>query len=76
MTFTPLKPRQMVKILEKAGFTVKRQTGSHLILLKTGIKRPITVPLHLKDLPTGTQRAILRQAEITLEEFARLKISK
>jgi len=72
MKLTPIKPRELVRILEKKGFSVKRQTGSHLILFKKTVKRPISVPIHPKDLPSGTQRAILRQAEISLEDFNKL----
>lgn len=72
MKLIPIKPKELVKILEKKGFTVRKQTGSHLILFKEGIRRPISVPIHPRDLPSGTQRAILRQAEISLEEYNQL----
>jgi len=39
-----LKPRQVVAALEKAGFEVRRQTGSHVIMYKSGIRRPISIP--------------------------------
>lgn len=71
MKFVPIKPAIMVKILEKAGFIVRRQKGSHVILFKPTVPRPISVPLHSGDLPKGTQRAILRQAQISLEDFKR-----
>ncbi len=72
MKLTPIKPKEMVKILQKAGFSVRKQTGSHDILFKKGVRRPISIPIHPRDLPSGTQRAILRQAEISLEEFNKL----
>lgn len=34
MKLFPVKSAVMVKILEKAGFFVKRQRGSHIILYK------------------------------------------
>ena len=64
-----LKPKQVVVALEKAGFEVKRQTGSHVILYKSGIRHPISIPQHPGDLPKGTLRAIIRQAGLTIEEF-------
>ncbi|OGY27881.1 MAG: hypothetical protein A2Z42_02250 [Candidatus Woykebacteria bacterium RBG_19FT_COMBO_43_10] len=73
MKLTPIKPRDLVGILEKKGFSTRKQTGSHVILFKKGIRRPISVPMHPRDLPSGTQRAILRQAEISLEEFIKLR---
>lgn len=72
MKLIPIKPKEVVKILEKKGFIVRKQTGSHLILFRKGIRRPISVPIHPRDLPAGTQRAILRQAEISLEEYNQL----
>lgn len=41
-----LKPRQVVAALEKAGFELRRQTGSHMIMYKTSIRYPISIPLH------------------------------
>ena len=76
MKLTPIKPKEMVRILEKNGFSIRKQTGSHVILFKKGIRRPISVAMHPRDLPSGTQRAILRQAEISLEGFNRLSKSK
>ena len=64
-----LKPKQVVAALEKAGFEVRRQTGSHVIMYKSGIRHPISIPLHPRDLPKGTLRAIIRQAGLTIEEF-------
>ncbi|OGO05353.1 MAG: hypothetical protein A2Y91_05340 [Chloroflexi bacterium RBG_13_54_8] len=67
-----LKPRELIAVLERAGFSIKRQTGSHVVLYKQGIKRPLTVPIHPKDLPRGTLRAIIRQANLTISEFREL----
>jgi predicted RNA binding protein YcfA (HicA-like mRNA interferase family) len=67
-----LKPREVVAALEKAGFFLKRQTGSHVILYKSSISRPISVPVHTKDLPKGTLRAIIRQANLIVEGFLKL----
>ena len=67
-----LKPREVVAALEKAGFEVKRQTGSHVIMYKSGVRRPISIPQHPGDLPKGTVRAIIREAGLTKEEFMKL----
>lgn len=64
-----LKPREIAELLEKAGFTLKHTTGSHYIYYKKGIRRPVSVPFHTKNLPTGTQRAIIRQAQLTLNDI-------
>jgi predicted RNA binding protein YcfA (HicA-like mRNA interferase family) len=66
-----LRPRQIVTALEKAGFEVRRQTGSHIIMYKSDIRYPISIPQHARDLPKGTLRTIIRQAGLTVEEFLR-----
>jgi len=58
----------MVKYLIKQGFTVRRQTSSHIIVQK--VWRVFSVPLH-RELKKGTQIAILKQAGITLDDFRR-----
>lgn len=67
-----LKPREVVAALEKAGFIKKRQTGSHLIMYKSDIRRPISIPQHPGDLPKGTLRAIIREAGLKVDEFIKL----
>jgi predicted RNA binding protein YcfA (HicA-like mRNA interferase family) len=67
-----LKPKELVAVLERAGFSLKRHTGSHAILYKSGIPRPISIPVHPKDLPKGTLRAIIRQANLTVDDFLNL----
>jgi len=60
----------IVKALEKIGYCVVRQKGSH-IRLHHKDRRPITVPNH-KILGKGLLRKILRDAELTTEEFLKL----
>ncbi len=68
-----LRPREVVKILEKAGFTRWRQRGSHLTLYRASDGRVLTVPLHFsKTVPKGTLHAIIKQAGLTNEEFMNL----
>jgi predicted RNA binding protein YcfA (HicA-like mRNA interferase family) len=67
-----LKPRELLAALVKAGFQVKRQTGSHIILYKEGFPRPISIPMHTGDLPKGTVRAIIRQSNLTIDAFLKL----
>jgi predicted RNA binding protein YcfA (HicA-like mRNA interferase family) len=60
---------QAVKALERLGFTVARQSGSHIILRKgsTGC----VVPNH-KEIKVGTLAGILRQAGISSDDFLRV----
>ncbi len=68
--------KEVHAVLLKHGFEVKRQKGSHVTLYKKtsqGKGLYVTVPLHSKpDLLPATLLSILRQAEITKEEFIQL----
>ncbi len=59
-----ITPRKLIKILRKNGFTFIRQNGSHAIFKNTKRKRKVIVPIHNKDIPTGTAHAILKDAGI------------
>lgn len=67
------KAREIVKILKKLGYMEKRQTGSHLIMYNSHLKRIIPVPLHVKELRKGLIKGIIKQAESTEAEFLKLK---
>jgi predicted RNA binding protein YcfA (HicA-like mRNA interferase family) len=66
-----LKAREVIRALERAGFSVTRTSGSHSRLVHdTNPTRKVTVPVHAgKDLKRGTVQGILRQAGLTAEEF-------
>lgn len=64
--------REAVKALQKLGYEVDHQTGSHIILRhREPPHRRLSVPDH-KELAKGTLRALIRQAGLTVEEFRRL----
>ncbi len=60
---------QAIKVLEKFEFRVDRTKGSHSVMVKDGHPALVTVPLH-KELKRGTLRGIIRDAGITVDEFA------
>jgi len=65
-----LKSRDIIRVLQKAGFVENRQKGGHKIFKKGNLR--VTVPVHTKDLKKGTVHAIIEQAGFTLEEFLEL----
>ena len=67
----PYKSREVLARLQRAGFVVKRQSGSHVVL-RHADGRQTYVAMHPGDVPTGTFRAILKQASLTEEEFRNL----
>jgi predicted RNA binding protein YcfA (HicA-like mRNA interferase family) len=66
-----LKSREIIRALERAGFSVSRTTGSHCRLIRNANPpRYVTVPLHAgRDLKRSTVQGILRQAGLTAEQF-------
>lgn len=64
--------REAVSALQKIGYEVDHQTGSHLILRhSTPPHRRLTVPDH-QEIAKGTLRAIIREAGLTVDEFVSL----
>ena len=61
---------EAVRALERLGFPVVRQAGSHVRLALGG--RCVTVLLHT-NLSIGTLQSILRQAGATLDEFQNVR---
>jgi predicted RNA binding protein YcfA (HicA-like mRNA interferase family) len=68
-----LRPRQVLRALQRAGFFIHHTTGGHHIL-----KHPdkphlrVTLPFHNRDLKRRTLESIIEQAGLTTEEFRRL----
>jgi predicted RNA binding protein YcfA (HicA-like mRNA interferase family) len=65
-------PEKVIRIPEKKGFILDRVKGSHHIYYNPLTKKRAIVPLHKRELPKGTLLEILRQADISRDEFAEL----
>jgi predicted RNA binding protein YcfA (HicA-like mRNA interferase family) len=62
--------REIVERLKKLDFEFHRQAaGSHEIWFNPRSNRYTTIPNHRGDMPEGTLRAILKQANIEPEIF-------
>ena len=60
-----------VKALCKVGFMVYRQRGSHIILVRDNPNCQVTIPNH-KTVAKGTLRSIIRQANLSIDQFVEL----
>jgi predicted RNA binding protein YcfA (HicA-like mRNA interferase family) len=61
-----------MKVLEKTGFRVARQKGSHVIMINDKGTR-IVIPVHHgKDVKPGLIRAIIKEAGLSREDFFRM----
>lgn len=64
------KYREITRKLRKSGFSFYRQAaGSHEIWYNDQTNRYTTIPNHSGDMPEGTLRAILKQADIQPDIF-------
>lgn len=59
--------KEAVKALLKLGYFVRGRESSH-VHLRHSSRQPLTIPDH-KEIARGTLRAIIRAAELTVEEF-------
>jgi predicted RNA binding protein YcfA (HicA-like mRNA interferase family) len=68
-----LKPRRIVRALERAGFYVHHTTGGH-VQMKHADKSElrVTIPYHSIDVPPGTLNSIIRQSGLSREQFLKL----
>lgn len=57
---------EVVRALERLGFAQVRRRGSHVVLRRGSVG--CVVPLH-KQLKTGTLAGVIRQAQLTQQEF-------
>ncbi|MGH9643561.1 MAG: type II toxin-antitoxin system HicA family toxin [Terriglobales bacterium] len=65
-----LKPKDVIRALQRAGFFIHHTTGSHHILKhfdKPQVR--VTVAYHNKDLKRKTLATIIEQTGYTPEEF-------
>ena len=73
MTRLPrLKGKAIIRTLERVGFEVARTRGSHAVL-KHPDGRTTVVPLHSSEIiGPGLLRAILRDVEMSVDDFLNL----
>ena len=57
---------EIQRALERLGFNKVRQSGSHVVMKREG--KGCVVPMH-SEVKVGTLAGLLRQAEVSSEEF-------
>jgi predicted RNA binding protein YcfA (HicA-like mRNA interferase family) len=60
--------KEAVKAFQKAGWHPIGQVGSHLIMVKSGVRVNLSIPQH-KELGKGILRALIRNSGLTVDEF-------
>lgn len=62
---------EAVRKLKRAGWTVSRQRGSHVMMVKPDHEYTLSIPQH-DELGPGLLRKLIRQAGLTVDEFNNL----
>lgn len=58
----PMKPREIEKLILADGWVFKSQVGSHRSYVHPIKPGKVTIPVHVKDIPKGTENSIKKQA--------------
>ena len=69
---TPVDYRTLIRVFELDGFTVKRQKGDHIILVKPGVLRPVVITSSPRKVPVTHIRTNLTTAGISRERYFEL----
>jgi len=67
-----LSGKELVKRFERLGWSVVRQSSSHIIMTKAGEVATLSIPDH-KEVARGTLRSLIRAANLTADEFIKAK---
>ena len=62
-------PQKLARGLEKAGFELIRVKGSHYYYYNQRTEKISVVSFHSKDIRKGTLHAILKDADMSIEEL-------
>ncbi|MCD6217949.1 type II toxin-antitoxin system HicA family toxin [bacterium] len=69
----PQKARILVKVFNKIGYHKTRQKGSHIIMRKENISRPLPIPNHPgEDVHPRMIERLYKQAGITREKYLQI----
>lgn len=68
-----LKARDLMKVAKKIGFVYEITHGSHFIFRRTTDGKMLSIPSHKgKDLGRGITKSLIKDMEISEEEFQKL----
>jgi predicted RNA binding protein YcfA (HicA-like mRNA interferase family) len=68
-----VRPQQLIRALERAGWEDERTRGSHHYLVHRARREAIVVPAHNRDMKPGLLLAIIKAADLSRQEFRRLR---
>jgi predicted RNA binding protein YcfA (HicA-like mRNA interferase family) len=71
---TPEPWKTLRKVFEAVGFTVDRIAGSHLVMTKPGVARPVVIPMY-PQVGTDIIQSNLRTAGLSREQYLKILAS-
>lgn len=66
-----IKPNDIKKVLTKLNFISRQGKGSHVVFKHLDGRRTV-IPIHNRPIAIGTLKAILKQIDLSVEEFLKL----
>jgi len=67
-----VRPDQVIRALERVGFQIDHQSGSHVVLWRQSDDLRVVVPSHGRDLGRGLTLRIVKSAGLTRDQFVEL----
>lgn len=67
-----VRAKELISALEKAGFEFQRQSGGHVSLRHSDTVRTVIVPVHSRELPRWLLKKIIKDADLSEDEFRKL----
>ena len=65
----PYRPAEMMRVLESFGWSVVRETQTHVKMKKEGVRELLSIPTSTREVAIGTFLRELRLAEIKPRQF-------
>ncbi len=67
----PVPYQRLIRVFEREGFHYNRQECDHVIYVKTGLRRPIVIPMY-REVPIFIIKNLLRTSGMTRERYFEL----
>ena len=69
---TSINYKTLIKIFKLDGFRVSRQKGDHIVMTKTGIKRPVVIKTSPRTVPVTHIRTNMTTAQMDRQQYFKL----
>jgi len=67
MKLRNIKSKEVIKILQRHGFEIDRQSGTHVIMKKEN--KTVVIPVHRETIPIGTLKSIEKQSGLKFRDL-------